>query len=177
MKVHVADDNKFFTDYLSMVLPCIDGVEAIHVEKFSELSMESLEQSGADVLIVDNSLPNDVDAEIITQVKAKYPQLIVIVYAWQKYEERRKRCEDAGADHVFCKSSGTEYVRYVIRDIAAQNPGDATISNPDARLRIRKQEAGRAAQAGAEQQDAGKQGDLSAFSKFWSKQKGLSISK
>ena len=84
MKIHVSDDNKFFTDYLSMVLPCIDGVESIHVEKFGELSLEGLEASGADVVIMDNSLPNDVDTEITAKIKAKHPELVVIVYAWQK---------------------------------------------------------------------------------------------
>ncbi|MFT5125765.1 MAG: hypothetical protein ACI97B_004416, partial [Verrucomicrobiales bacterium] len=65
MKVHIADDNKFFSDYLSMVLPCIYGVESVHVEKYSELTDDSLRRTGADVLVVDNSLPNDVDLESI----------------------------------------------------------------------------------------------------------------
>ena len=174
MNIHIADDNKFFTDYLSMVLPCIDWVEGIEVEKFSELSLESLEASGADVVIMDNSLPNDVDTEIIAKIKAKFPSMIVVVYAWQKYEERRERCREAGADHVFCKSSGTEYVRSVIRDVAAQKAGNV-VAQEDSRLKLREVEAVK--QKAVEKPPPEAQGDLSAFSRFWSKQKGSPINK
>ncbi|MFT5495288.1 MAG: two-component system response regulator YesN [Kiritimatiellia bacterium] len=175
MKVHIADDNKFFSDYLSMVLPCIYGVESVHVEKYSELTDDSLRRTGADVLVVDNSLPNDVDLESIARLRVNFPDLVIVIYAWQKYDERRERCIEAGADHVFCKSSGTEYVRYVIRDLAGQQE---TKKAPTEVLKLRKelpQPVVVAAKPTVKDAADAKQGDLPAFCKFWSKQKGLSI--
>ena len=165
MNIHIADDNKFFSDYLSMVLPCIDGVESVHVEKYSELSDESLRLTGADVLIADNSLPNDVDLEMISRIRASFPDLIIVIYTWQKYDERRERCMEAGADHVFCKSSGTEYLRYVIRDLVVQLE---SVRAPSKTLKLRKEVAAEQL-ATQDASDAGGSDDLPAFCKFWTK--------
>ena len=113
-RVLIVEDNAFFLQFLRETLrsrfPKIDFVAASDGEE----ALEKIKALPPDAIFMDLRLPGENGLELTKKIKAKYPDIIIVVLTNYDLPEYRKAAYENGADHFISKDSFLDIINSIL---------------------------------------------------------------
>jgi DNA-binding NarL/FixJ family response regulator len=105
MKILIADDNVQFRTKLASILAGIEGIEIIGETGDVPETLEAIQESKPDTVILDIHMPGGTGLDVLAKVKATKPAPMVIMLTIGPRSEYQTESFLLGADYFFEKSS------------------------------------------------------------------------
>ena len=120
-KILIVDDEEDITNLTEKFLQlekyetitCNNGYDALNIveEKHEDIAL----------ILLDIMLPGMNGYEILTEIKARYPKILVVLFSVKNFFEDIQKGKELGADGYLVKAiSGSEIIAYV-KDILKKN--------------------------------------------------------
>lgn len=109
LRVFLADDSQAFIERLAALVSDLPEVELVGKAGDVPGAVKGIRDSSPDAVIVDLHMPGGTGMDVIDAAKRARPAPAVIVLSNSSYAQYRTRCQAAGADAFFDKS--TEFDR------------------------------------------------------------------
>ena len=127
IRIFIADDHAMVRVGLRHVLAELGGFGVVGEADNGRAALKALETCDCDVLVLDLSLPVVSGTEVLKQVRARWPNLAVVVHSMYPEAEFRRRSIEAGAIAYVPKDAPTQRLIDAVRRAAAwphrvQNP-------------------------------------------------------
>jgi DNA-binding NarL/FixJ family response regulator len=122
VKVLIADDSLVVRHRLVTMLSEVDEIEVVGQAETGSEGIELVERLHPDVVILDIRMPQGDGISALEAIKTAHPDVIVIMLTNYPYPQYKKKCEAAGADFFFDKSSEFEKVTEVLEQLAQNKP-------------------------------------------------------
>ena len=117
IRVLIVDDQPRARQSLKVLLGTCPQVKEVKEAALAREAMRMMEESQSDVVLMDIQMP-EIDGLQATQlIKAKWPQVKVIVLTL--YAEYAAAAQAAGADAFICKGEPTEKLLTTLAEIAS----------------------------------------------------------
>lgn len=104
MKVFIADSNEIVYQRLTRLVSGISGNQIVSRSEIQENILESIQETMPDLAILDLEVEKGKGIEILSKLKQKHSQMVVIVLSNFPSKPFRKACVQAGADFFLDKS-------------------------------------------------------------------------
>lgn len=113
-KILIVDDEEDITilteKFLQLekydTITCTNGYDALSIidEKHEEIAL----------VLLDIMLPGKSGYEILTEIKSKYPKILVVLFTVKNFSEDIQKAKELGADGYLVKAiSGNEIITYI----------------------------------------------------------------
>lgn len=129
LKVFISDDSATVRERLVTMALDLPEVDVVGQAQDAPGTLDALRQVRPDVVILDIRMPGGNGIEVLREVKKMTPAPQVIMLTNFAYAQYRKKCQEAGADFFFDKSTefeklpqALEQVRQELRPDPAQTP-------------------------------------------------------
>jgi DNA-binding NarL/FixJ family response regulator len=118
MTVYVIDDHPLMRDALTMLLHRVKpGLKIIPIHKLNVVE-STVEKNGApELLCLDLQLPDTLGMSGVQVLKAKYPDIPLVVVTSSSASEYEARCLEAGADAFIEKSDSPAQIIASLRNL------------------------------------------------------------
>lgn len=117
VKVMVVEDQPKILRSQLKLLQDAPGVEIVATALSGEAALDELTRVEPDVLLCDLGLPRMTGIELTRQVKAKWPQIEVLIFTIFDEEEKVLGAVQAGASGYLLKGTPVEKIVEAIRDV------------------------------------------------------------
>jgi DNA-binding NarL/FixJ family response regulator len=117
LKVFISDDSATVRERLVTMASDLPGVDVVGQAQDVPGTLDGIRQVRPDVVILDIRMPGGNGIEVLRQVKkmAQAPKVIMLTnFAYSQY---RKKCEEAGADFFFDKSTEFEELPQALEQV------------------------------------------------------------
>ena len=125
LKTLIVEDNSTFRqslrDLLSTRFSSMDVEEAADGEE----ALKRIAALVPDIIFMDIKLPGENGLQITKKVKAKYPEIIVIMLTYYDLPEHREAAFQCGANHFLSKGTSTQEVVELVQSIISEKGLDA----------------------------------------------------
>ena len=111
MKILVVDDSALLRERLISMISELPGITAINQAQDVPEALNSVQEINPDVVILDIRLSDGSGIEVLKKMKKENSGTVTIMFTNYPYPQYRKKCQEAGADFFFDKS--TEFHRIV----------------------------------------------------------------
>jgi len=115
-RILIVEDNALFLQFLKETLrsrfPSIDILEAANGEE----AMQKIKTLPPDAIFMDLRLPGENGLELTKKIKAKYPDIIVVIITNYDLPEYREAAYQCGADHFLSKDSFLRMLNPILPD-------------------------------------------------------------
>jgi DNA-binding NarL/FixJ family response regulator len=115
-RILIVEDNALFLQFLKETLrsrfPSIDILEAANGEE----AMQKIKTLPPDAIFMDLRLPGENGLELTKKIKAKYPDIIVVIITNYDLPEYREAAYQCGADHFLSKDSFLRMLKTILPD-------------------------------------------------------------
>jgi DNA-binding NarL/FixJ family response regulator len=118
MKILIADDNVEFRRKLATILVGLGGIEIIKETGNVPETLEAIQQSKPDTVILDIHMPGGNGLDVLGQVKATRPAPMVIMLTIGPRSEYQTESFLLGADYFFEKSSELRKMSVMLKRMA-----------------------------------------------------------
>lgn len=105
MNVLVVDDSALLRERLISLISEIPGVSTINQAQDVPQALHSIKTLKPDVVILDIRLSEGNGIEVLRTIRKKNRAPITIMFTNHPYPQYRKKCQEAGADYFFDKST------------------------------------------------------------------------
>lgn len=119
IRVALCDDHRIVIDGLRNLLEGADGVDCVGTAANGIEALYLAEYIGIDVLLTDLDMPEMNGFQLTERIKAKKPEVKVLVLSMHEEPAIVKQAMDAGADGYLVKSAGRDEVLLAIREVHA----------------------------------------------------------
>ena len=144
-KILIVDDHEIVRQGMALLLSCESDLEICGEAANAEQALALLHAELPDLIIIDISLPGVSGLDLVKQVKARYPQLPVLVMSMHDESLYLERAFHAGARGYVMKEEGTEKVLLAVRKLLA---GDLYVSDKMQNVLLGRALGGTSAQPG-----------------------------
>ena len=124
-KTLIVEDNSTFRQSLKELLgtrfPTMDVEEAADGEE----ALQKIADHVPEIVFMDVKLPGENGLQITKKVKAKYPEIIVIILTYYDLPEHREAALQCGADHFLSKGTSTQEVAELVQSILSEKGLDS----------------------------------------------------
>jgi DNA-binding NarL/FixJ family response regulator len=115
-RILIVEDNALFLQFLKETLrsrfPSTDILEAANGEE----AMQKIKTLPPDAIFMDLRLPGENGLELTKKIKAKYPDIIVVIITNYDLPEYREAAYQCGADHFLPKDSFLRMLKTILPD-------------------------------------------------------------
>jgi DNA-binding NarL/FixJ family response regulator len=115
-RILIVEDNALFLQFLKETLrsrfPSTDILEAANGEE----AMQKIKTLPPDAIFMDLRLPGENGLELTKKIKAKYPDIIVVIITNYDLPEYRGAAYQCGADHFLSKDSFLRMLKTILPD-------------------------------------------------------------
>jgi DNA-binding NarL/FixJ family response regulator len=115
-RVLIVEDNPFFLQFLKETLhsrlPSMDIFEASNGEE----AMQKIKTLKPDAIFMDLRLPGENGLALTKKIKAKYPNIIVVIITNYDLPEYREAAYQCKADHFLSKDSFLNMINSILPD-------------------------------------------------------------
>jgi DNA-binding NarL/FixJ family response regulator len=115
-RILIIEDNALFLQFLKETLrsrfPSTDILEAANGEE----AMQKIKTLPPDAIFMDLRLPGENGLELTKKIKAKYPDIIVVMITNYDLPEYREAAYQCGADHFLSKDSFLRMLKTILPD-------------------------------------------------------------
>jgi len=101
----IVEDNAFFLQFLKEALRARFPFMQISEATNGEEALEKIKTLPPDAIFMDLRLPGENGLEVTKKVKARYPNIIVVIVTNYDLPEYRKAAHESRADHFISKDS------------------------------------------------------------------------
>jgi DNA-binding NarL/FixJ family response regulator len=115
IQVAIADDSAVIRERLMQQLSQLEGIRMAWQAQNASEAISAFQQHRPEVAILDIQMPDDSGIDVLAYIKKAAPKTIVIMLTNYPLPPFRKRCQEAGADYFFDKSTEFEKVIDVLR--------------------------------------------------------------
>jgi len=120
IKVYIAEDDAFMREMLTKHLPdYCSGVEIVGSNGNGQVALSECIELIPDLIILDISLPELGGLEILCLVKAKFPQIRILIYSGLADQQSVEYTKCGKADGYIMKNDGLEEIAKAIKAIEA----------------------------------------------------------
>ena len=105
LKVLICDDSATVRERLVTMTLDLPETDVVGQAQDVPGCLEAIRQTQCDVVILDIHMPGGNGIQVLREVKEMDPPPGVIMFTNYAYAQYRKRCQDAGADFFFDKST------------------------------------------------------------------------
>ena len=117
IRVLVVDDQPRARQSLKVLLATCPQVKEVQEAALAREAMHMMEESPSDVVLMDVQMPEVNGLQATQLIKAKWPQVKVIVLTL--YAEYAAAAQAAGADAFICKGEPTEKLLATLTEVAS----------------------------------------------------------
>jgi len=117
MKVLVVDDSALLRERLISMISELPGVTAIGQAQDAREALNSVQKLIPDVVILDIRLSDGNGIEVLQKMKKDNSAAVTIMFTNYPYPQYRKKCQEAGADFFFDKSTEFHKITEVLKQI------------------------------------------------------------
>ena len=117
MKVLVVDDSALLRERLISMISELPGVTAIGQAQDAPEALNSVQELNPDVVILDIRLSDENGIEVLKKMKKDKSTAVTIMFTNYPYAQYRKKCQEAGADFFFDKSTEFHRITDVLKHI------------------------------------------------------------
>ncbi len=110
MRVVIADDSEIMREHLAGALSGLEGIEIVGSAGSGAQALESIRKLNPDVVVLDIRMPGGSGIEVLERIKQDARCPVVIMFTNYPFPQYRKKCEQAGADFFFEKTSESHLV-------------------------------------------------------------------
>jgi DNA-binding NarL/FixJ family response regulator len=135
LKLLIADDHTLFRDGLVVLLQDVEDISIVAVARDGEEAVEFFERTGADVALLDISMPKIDGIAVTRALKNIDPQVKVLILTMHEKEEYLFKIIGAGADGYLLKTAEKEELLAGIRAVGS---GKSFFSAPVFELMTKK---------------------------------------
>lgn len=130
-KILIVEDNATFRKSLKELLhtrfPSMEIEEAGDGEK----ALRKIRAVVPDIIFMDIKLPGENGLQITKKVKAKYPEISIIILTYYDLPEHREAAFQCGANHFLSKCTSTQEIVNLIQSILSDKGLDSQPSSRD----------------------------------------------
>lgn len=124
-KILIVEDNATFRQSLKELLftrfPSIEFEEAADGEE----ALKKIHGIAPDIIFMDIKLPGENGLRITKKVKAKYPELIIIILTYYDLPEHREAALQYGANHFLSKGTSIQEIAELVQSIVSERGLDS----------------------------------------------------
>jgi len=118
-QVLIVDDSEQIRQRLVTLLAESTQIRIVGQAGNSLEALEAVQRLKPDTVILDIRLPGTSGIELLKEIKAKYPEMKVIMLTNFDYAQYRRQCQQLGADHFLNKTLEFEKIVDTIIDSPA----------------------------------------------------------
>jgi len=111
LKIFIADDSQLLCERLSQMLKEQANIEVIGMAHQAQDAIEQICRLKPDLVVLDIRMPKGNGIHVLKEIKARIPDLKVMMFTNFPFPQYREKCHKYGADFFFEKS--TEYQNLV----------------------------------------------------------------
>ncbi len=119
IRVAICDDHRIVIDGLRTLLNGVDDVDCVGTASNGLEALHLAEHIGIDVLLTDLDMPEMSGTQLTDRIKAKKPEVKVLVLSMHDEPAVVEQAMNAGADGYLVKSAGRDEVLLAIREVHA----------------------------------------------------------
>lgn len=117
IRVLLVDDHPILLDGLVMLLECESDMAVVGQAANGEDAIALFEQHQPDIMLIDLRLPTISGIEVITTIRADYPQARIVVLSTYDTDEEIYQAVQAGARGYLVKGAASEELLKAIRTV------------------------------------------------------------
>jgi DNA-binding NarL/FixJ family response regulator len=117
MKVLVVDDSALLRERLISMISELPGVTTIGQAQDVPEALNSVQELDPDVVILDIRLSDGNGIEVLQKMKKDHSAAVTIMFTNYPYSQYRKKCQEAGADFFFDKSTEFHRITDVLKHV------------------------------------------------------------
>jgi DNA-binding NarL/FixJ family response regulator len=102
--VLLVDDSEQIRERLAVLLAESEQIRIVGQAGNRKEAMEVLRRRAPDTVILDIRLPGGSGIELLREIKARYPNVAVIMLTNYDYDKYRQQCKQLGADYFLNKT-------------------------------------------------------------------------
>ena len=118
-RILIADDHAIFREGLKKVLESAGGLAVVAEASTGEEALARARESGADLVVLDVSMPGRGGIETVQELKRRAPKVRILVLTMHAEDNFAVRCLREGADGYLTKDAGPEQLVLAVRKISA----------------------------------------------------------
>jgi two-component system invasion response regulator UvrY len=119
MKILICDDHKIVREGLRQILQQLQGVNLISEASDGNEALNILKSDVFDVVLLDISLPDKSGLEVLKSVKAKWPEINVLILSMLPQEQYAMRALKLGASGYLTKDTASEELLLAVNKVSA----------------------------------------------------------
>jgi DNA-binding NarL/FixJ family response regulator len=110
LEIIIAEDSKLISDVLSRTLSRVEGFKVVGVAENGIEALYMVREREPHVLILDISMPFKDGIEVLEELRAENPSLVIVMFTADPSPFAKKVCMDLGANYFLDKSQASELV-------------------------------------------------------------------
>lgn len=119
IRVAICDDHEMVREALAGVMAHEEGIDVVGASHSMATTMELVDQTHPDVLVVDVRLENESGLDVARSVVAKHPKTKIVVLTSFNSDEALVQAYELGASAFILKAGSADVLLRTIRDAAA----------------------------------------------------------
>jgi DNA-binding NarL/FixJ family response regulator len=117
LKVFITDDSILVRERLVGLISELEAIELVGQAENAPEAIEAIQRLRPDVVILDIRLPGGNGIEVLKIIKQNVPSPIVIMLTAFPYRQFYEKCQEAGAEYFFDKSSEFHRIVEVLKQL------------------------------------------------------------
>ena len=117
LRILIADDSTFIRERLPAMLLDIPGIEVVGQAKNGAEALNLAQELNPDVVILDIRMPRMTGIEVLQKLKKDKTAPVVIMLTSYPYPQYREKCQEAGADFFFDKSTDFDKLFSLLKEL------------------------------------------------------------
>lgn len=126
MKVLIVDDSRLLRERLVSMISELPGIDVIAQAQNAAGANDSIQELHPDVVILDIRLSKGNGIDVLQEIKKDRSAPVTIMFTNYPYPQYRKKCQEAGADFFFDKSTEFHKITGVLEKIGQESPEGST---------------------------------------------------
>ncbi|MFM8589407.1 MAG: LuxR C-terminal-related transcriptional regulator [Limnohabitans sp.] len=141
MTVYVIDDHPLMRDAITMMIHRVKpGLKVVSVHKLNVLESTVERQGEAELFCLDLQLPDTLGMSGVHAIKAKFPNVPLVIVTSSDANEYERACLDAGADLYIEKSQNPNQVIDALRSVLIGEQEAQQADTPAAPTKLSKRQ-------------------------------------
>jgi DNA-binding NarL/FixJ family response regulator len=124
MKLFIADNSTILRNHLATILNDIAGIEIIGEAETTAEAIQKIPRLKPDLVILDIQMPSEGGIAVLKSIKDQHPKTRVAMFTAYPFPQYRQRCLEAGADYFFDKSTESDHLILLIKELNQQSKQD-----------------------------------------------------
>ena len=120
-RVLIVDDSLVLRERLVEMLGAVEGLEIVEPAQNASEAILSLESVCPEFVILDIQMPGGNGIDVLRQIKRECPQTKVAIFTNHAEPQYRTRCIELQADYFLSKSTDSNLLIKIGRELAEQN--------------------------------------------------------